>query len=414
MTDILELEEMLLAAAMARPDLLSSPIVAGDFADRWNGKAWDAAKLAHSRGEPVDPVSLGATLGGDAISRLGSMFKDLSHFSANGEHVARQVKEAGLERRASAIAEEFAAKKISKDELISRLRALESERDMPAVTAYAALKDLVDLLEDPPEAVPTGIGRVDDQFSGLHKGDLVSLVARPAVGKTAMAITMARHMVKAGHPVLFYSGEMPATQVLARLVAQEAQIPAYKFRSGKLSEEEFTRFTQKASEMRDLPLYISDPSYPTLQDLMGTAARIKEKHGLSVVFIDYIQRLQAPKKESFRLEQVYTAKAVKALAREHDVCVVALAQARREVDNYEARAWGQLPGMGDSAESSQIEMESDMILTLARDNATAAIAVQKNRHGPCGVVPLHFTGPTMEFTGESQGVKHGSSQGLEW
>ncbi len=399
MTQTLELEQQLIAAAFLQSDLLTSPVAPADFSDQELGEAWTVARKLHAKGEPADAVTVGSVMGGDAVYTLGRIQQEYGHSSANGDFAARVVKEKGLERRAAAIATDFAAGNIDKTALINKLRDLDMERSLPAAHAYSVIGDLVDYMDSPPEALPTGIGRFDEKFSGLHRQDLVTVLARPAVGKTAMAITMARSMVQAGMNVLFYSGEMDSRSILSRFIAQEAGIPAYKFRSGKLDEKQWRKFNDAAARMKDLNLFIADPPVPMLVDLQGITQKINETRGLDVVFIDYMQRLQSPKKESFRLEMVATAKAVKSLAREHDACVVALSQAKREVDNYDLKTYGQLPHMGDSAESAQIEMESDMILTLARNGEQAAVSVEKNRNGPCGMVMLEFDGPTMRFSG---------------
>ena len=395
-----ELERAVIAGALYRPDILATvPLHADDFADPFLGKAWIAARDMHLAGKPTDAVTVGDAMGGDAIFKLGTISNDYAHTASSIAHTSGVLKQKGLERRAARIATDFAEGRIDKSQLLSGLRALDLERELPAKTAYSTLAELIDMLDNPPPAIPTGLAKVDDNFSGFHKGDLVMLVARPAIGKTAMAITLGRNMAKANHPILFYSGEMPAHQVTGRLCALEANVPAYKFRSGKLSEEEWEKFSAAGSRLADVPFNIADAPIPKLQDIVATANRVKESEkGLDVLFVDYAQRIVVPRCESKRHEQIEIARTMKGLARELDICVVLLAQAGRQVDDRELMSYGRLPGLSDIQESAAYEQETDLALMLARNEALGALAVEKNRHGPTGMCLLSFNGPTMEFT----------------
>lgn len=402
MIRIREVERQVLGSAFRHPDAAAQwPLTETDFTDPVHGKIWVAVRDAQRTGE-ADPISIGFALdethpGQGLMQSVGEIAREYFATPTAGAHAARIVREKGLERATVRLVNEFAAKQIDQNGLVAGLKKLATQRDVPAYTAAHGLRELIDYLDNPPAAIPTGIIRLDDQFSGLHRGDLVLLQARPAIGKTAIAITLARNMVARGTPALFYTGEMPAAQIMARLVAMEAKVPAYKFRSGKLNPLEWTKFTDAATRMQDHPLYVSYKSTPLLGDIINVAHRMKEQKDIQIMFVDYAQRINVPRHESRRDAQIQIAQAMKGLAGELDICIVLLAQSGRQVDDYPEKSWGRMPQMADVQESAAYEQEADMMLGLARSGTSAMLEVAKNRHGPCGLVPLEFDGPTMEF-----------------
>lgn len=401
---LLEVEKSVLGAALSHPEAASQwGLTAEDFVEPFHSRVWETIQTRLRAGEETDAVSVGFALdekypGKGYMADIGAISRDFVFSPTTGASHARIVREKGLERAAAGLARRFAEKEIDQTELVNGLKALAGKRDIPAYSAASSLRDLVDHMSNPPEAIPTGIHRLDDQFSGLHKGDLVILQARPAIGKTAIALSIARNMVKLGRGVLFYSGEMPAAQIMGRLVSIEAGVPAYKFRSGKLSDDQWSKFNEAALSLQDKPLYIVDPSKPLLDDIVHVAHAMVEQKGLEVLVVDYAQRIKTRNtSREFRHSQIEIATTLKGLARELDICVLLLAQSGRRVDEREEKSYGQLPGMGDIQESAAYEQEADMVMGLARKDCHAMLAVLKNRHGPVGLVPMEFDPPTMEF-----------------
>lgn len=398
-----EVEQQVLGSAFRNPDAAQQwPLSREDFSDPAHGLIWEEITTALRKGDPSDPVSVGYVLdekhpGQGLMASCGTIARDFFATPTTGAHAAKIVREKGVERATVRLVNKFASRLIDQHELVAGLKQLAMQRDVPAYTAAHGLRELMDYMGDPPKPIPTGIDRLDDQFSGLHRGDLVLLQARPAIGKTAIAITLARNMVAQGVPALFYTGEMPAGQIMARLVAMEARVPAYKFRSGKLSDEQWAKFTKAATTIQDHPLYISYKAVPKLADIINVAHRMKEQKDIQILFVDYAQRINVARHESRRDAQIQIAQAMKGLAGELDICIVLLAQSGRQVDDYNPKSWGQMPQMGDVQESAAYEQEADMMIGLARDGVNAMLDVQKNRHGPTGMVPLEFIGPTMEF-----------------
>jgi replicative DNA helicase len=398
-----EIERQVIGSAFRNPDAAQQwPLSAEDFTDPMHGAIWGALKEAIRKGDPSDPVTVGYLLdeqhpGQGLMATCGAISRDYYATATTGAHAAKIVRDRGVERAAVSLANKFAAKVIDQTELVAGLKRLAMQRDIPAYTVAHSIRELIDYMANPPAAVPTGIERLDAQFSGLHRGDLVLLQARPSIGKTALAVTLARNMVKTGVPTLFYSGEMPEGQIVGRLIAQEANVPAYKFRSGKLSEAEWARFNKAAQRMQEHPLFTAYKPTPALDDIVNVAHRMKEQQEIQVLLVDYAQRIKVGRQESRRDAQIQIAQTMKGLAGELDICIVLLAQSGRQVDDYEAKSYGKMPQMSDVQESAAYEQEADMMIGLARNGAYAMIDVQKNRHGPTGMVPLEFYGETMEF-----------------
>lgn len=399
---LLEVEREVLGSAIRHPDAaLQWPLTKASFSDTAHGIIWERVRQEARTGE-IDPLLIGYALeeshpGMELMATVGEISRNYFATPVSGANGARILRDKGIERETADLVERFKRKDIDQTQLVAGLKALANTGEIPAYTAAHGLRELIDHLQNPPPAIPTGITRLDDQFSGLHTGDLVLLQARPAIGKTAIAITLARNMVARGFPCLFYTGEMPGSQIMGRLVSLHAGVPAYKFRSGKLKPEEWDKFSQAAVELQDQPLYIGDPDTPKLDDLVSLAHRMHEQKGIKVMFIDYAQRITTRKQEAFRHEMILIAKTLKGLARELDICVVLLAQSGRKVDEYPLKSWGQMPQMGDIQESAAYEQEADMVMGLARDGREAMLGILKNRHGPTGLVPLTFDEPTMGF-----------------
>ena len=398
-----EVEHQVLGSAFRNPDAAHQwPLTKEDFSDPVHGLIWHEIQTAIRKGEPSDPVTVGYQLdeahpGQGLMATCGTIARDYFATPTTGAHAAKIVRERGVERATVKLVNRFAAKQIDQHELVAGLKQLAMQREVPAYTAAHGLRELMDYLDNPPAALATGIERLDAEFSGLHKGDLVLLQARPAIGKTAMAVTLARSMAGRGTSALFYTGEMPAGQIMGRIVAQEAGVPAYKFRSGKLKEAEWSKFSAAATKIQDHPLFVSYNAVPKLNDILNVAHRMKEQKDIQILFVDYAQRINVTRNESRRDAQIQIAQAMKGLAGELDICVVLLAQSGRQVDEYQPKSWGRMPQMNDVQESAAYEQEADMMIGLARDGVNAMLDVQKNRHGPTGMVPLEFDGPTMCF-----------------
>jgi len=257
--------------------------------------------------------------------------------------------------------------------------------------------------------VATGFARMDKRLGGFHKSDLVILGARPSMGKTALMVNLALNAAAAGHSVGMISGEQSAMQIGQRSIAATSYVPAERMRNGEFQEEDWPKLTTAMHRLIERKVRIYDRSAPTLDELCRTARRWKQEHGISVLFVDYLQRITVPRAENRIAEVSEVARGLKTLARDMEIPVVALAQVKAEVDN---RAGDKRPGLGDVANSDEATREADLIGFLYRDEVynddsadrgVAELNFEKNRHGPTGRFKLRFDGETMLFGDLSHG-----------
>ncbi len=259
--------------------------------------------------------------------------------------------------------------------------------------------------------VPSGFADLDRITSGWQRGDLIILAARPSMGKTAFALHMARNIAfDHDMAVAFFSLEMSAEQLLKRILANETQINASKFRSGNFTEEELERLNDKIKEISEHPkLFINDTSYMTIFDLRAQARRLKSKENIQIIFIDYLQLMHVSDrlKPGNREQEISTiSRGLKALAKELDIPIVALSQLSRKVEDRYKDQQHRRPQLSDLRESGAIEQDADIVTFLYRpdyynitvwdrepegptDNQVELI-IAKHRNGATGSIRLWF------------------------
>lgn len=250
--------------------------------------------------------------------------------------------------------------------------------------------------------LPTGYEEIDRMTSGLQAGDLVIIAGRPSMGKTGLAQCISEHVaVHRRQTAVIFSMEMSRDQLMARLVASNAQVPLRGVMSGNLEQEQWTAMTACFRRLKDAPLYIDDtPALTTLQ-MRTRARRIKRKHGLSLIVVDYLQLTDC--KGETRAQAIGSvSRALKSLAKELDVPVIALSQLNRTLEQRPDKR----PRMSDLRESGDIEQDADVIMFVYRDEVynedspdagLAEIIFGKQRNGPTGVVRLTYRGPLTRF-----------------
>lgn len=247
--------------------------------------------------------------------------------------------------------------------------------------------------------VPTGLPKLDAMTGGFHRSDLVILAARPAVGKTALMLNLALAAARAGRRVGILSCEQPADQVVQRLIALDGRIPAWYLRNPKLMDQpgagdaNWKRLTASVARLKTLPILINDDSAPSVERVLAYVRTM----AVDIVFVDYIQRLKAPKTTTIYERVSAVALALKEVARECQIPVVALAQINRA--GASGARMEHLKGSGD------IEQEADVVMILERDannERIGTLTIEKNRHGPTGVEHLVFNPALMEFLERDQ------------
>lgn len=267
----------------------------------------------------------------------------------------------------------------------------------------------IDRLSQHPDeliGVPTGIKDIDNMLSGLRKTFLYLLAARPAIGKSSLALNVALNAAKAGYNVLFLSVEMAVTQLINKLVSQESAIDSNRLQRGKLYDDEWEPFTTACHTLQPLPLWVGYLPALTIPIIRMHAQTMMQEDGLDLIIVDYLQLMEGGnKRNDSRTNEVgEISRGLKKLAGELDVPVLALAQLNREVEKRASK----IPQLSDLRDSGTLEQDSDVVSFLYRDDVynpeterpnTADFIVSKNRHGPVGTVSMFFKKDTTTFHG---------------
>ena len=284
--------------------------------------------------------------------------------------------------------------------------------------------------------ISTGLIDLDKKLGGLHKSDLLILAARPSMGKTSLATNIAFSIAKAykrgpladgtegtvnGGVVGFYSLEMSAEQLAARVLSESSEVPSERIRRGDMTEAEFRRFVDAAKTLESCPLFIDDTPALPISQLAARARRLKRTHGLDLLIIDYLQLVRPASAKDSRVNEVSEiTQGLKAIAKELNIPVVALSQLSRQVENREDKR----PQLADLRESGSIEQDADVVMFIFREeyykerekpsdhelekmaqwqddmerlHGKAEIIIGKQRHGPIGTVELSFEGQFTRF-----------------
>jgi len=264
--------------------------------------------------------------------------------------------------------------------------------------------------------LPTGYQDLDNLLAGFQKSDLIILAARPSVGKTSLALDMARHVaIKAKKSVGIFSLEMSKEQLVDRLICAQAGVGLWKMRTGKLSEntDDFPKIGQAMSELSESRIYIDDFANTNVMELRTKARRLQMEHGLDMIIIDYLQLMEGTGKKSSsenRVQEISEiSRALKGIARELDVPVLALSQLSRAVEQQGGAA---IPKLSHLRESGSIEQDADVVMFIYRkssdrnfdinalteeEKASAEIHIAKHRNGPTGLVKLYFKAELVSF-----------------
>lgn len=251
---------------------------------------------------------------------------------------------------------------------------------------------------------PTGFTELDDMLSGLQPGELIIVAARPSMGKTALGLCVAEYLaVDEKKPVAFFSMEMSKQQLAQRILCSRGRVDSHKLRRGMLSAKEINDLSEICDDLIKAPLYIDDTPGMTVLELRSKARRLKARHNIAAVFVDYMQLMHTPGAESRQVEIAAISRGLKGLGRELNVPIVALAQLNRQA---EGRV-GNRPRMSDLRESGAIEQDADVVMLLHREEyyepnkegvqGMAEIIVAKQRNGPTGSINLHFSSKLTRF-----------------
>lgn len=280
----------------------------------------------------------------------------------------------------------------------------------------AVLKEAIENIEkakknpDGVSGVPTGFHALDRVTAGWQKSDMVVIAARPGMGKTAFVLSMARNMaVDFNIPVAVFSLEMASVQLVNRLISSETGIPADKLRKGNLQDHEFTQLHSRIKKLSTAPIYIDDTPSLSVFELRAKARRLKSKHNISVIIIDYLQLMTAGGNSGNREQEISTiSRSIKTIAKELNIPIIALSQLSRAV---ETRGGNKKPMLSDLRESGAIEQDADIVSFIYRPEyydihqdedgnptqGVGQIIIAKHRNGSLETVNLKFIREFAKF-----------------
>ena len=251
--------------------------------------------------------------------------------------------------------------------------------------------------------LPTNFAELDQLTSGLQPTDLIVVAGRPAMGKTAFALSMGLNVARSGKAVAIFSLEMSSGQLVQRLISTSAGVPASQIRSGKFEKETWTAIRKAANEFADLPIFIDDTPSITVSELRSKARRLKSRQGLDLLIIDYLQLMSGSSGDNREQEISQISRSLKALAKELSIPILALSQLNRDVEKRADKR----PNPSDLRESGAIEQDADIIMFLYRDEVytkekctkpgIAEVIISKHRNGPTGMVELLFESTYVRF-----------------
>ena len=459
----IEAEQQLLGAILTNNDLydrVSSVIGPEHFYDPVHARIYETAAARIVKNALASPVTLKAfleddeglkELGGPAyLARLAGAA--ISAFAARD--YAQMIYDLAIRRELIAVGHDIAARaqrmdvssepreQIVEAEQVLYKLAEQGQSDTGFQSFLKAVTDAVQVAnaayqrEGGLAGLSTGLIDMDKKLGGLHRSDLLILAGRPSMGKTSLATNIAFNIAKTykkglthegqegavdGGVVGFFSLEMSAEQLAARILSEAAEIPSEQIRKGDMTEGEFRRFVEAAKTLEACPLFIDDTAALPISQLAARARRLKRTHGLDVLIVDYLQLVRPASAKDSRVNEVSEiTQGLKAIAKELDIPVIALSQLSRQVEARDDKR----PQLSDLRESGSIEQDADVVMFVFREeyyverekpsddkleemaawqermerlHGKAEIIIGKQRHGPIGTVDLSFEGRFTRF-----------------
>jgi len=419
----LEMEKALLGALMMRPEGMvetTDLITPEAFYAEKHRIIYRAMQTLYSKNEPIDIESVRARLSDEGqiehvggIAYLAELAGDVPAAS-NARHYASQVQKKYM-LRSLIDAGEFVAElgfdeaEDLDDTLDKAEKKIYQVTQTPTMAKFTplgdSLKEAWQRLEhlhehkDEVRGVRSGFKDLDNMLAGFQKSDLIILAARPSMGKTSLALDIARQAAIAHKAVVgIFSLEMAAQQLIDRMVAAEAKVNSWSLRTGHISaQDDWDRIREAYDRLGAAPIYIADEPTQNILKMRATARRLKKEHGLDLIIVDYLQLMvptNARAGDNLVQQVTEISRSLKQLAREMNVPVIALSQLSRAVEQR-----GGKPRLSDLRDSGSIEQDADVVMFIHRDDKInkesdrpniAEILIEKHRNGPVGRVELYF------------------------
>ena len=417
----IDTEKALLGSLMLRPEGMydvSDVVTRESFYVDKHRMLFDAMLELHTRHEPIDLLSVSTRLkergkfesvgGGSYLTEL----IDVVPSSTNAKYYAEIVQKKHVLRALIEAAEHISELGYNEADEIETVLD-EAERKIFSITNASVAQKFIGIKDTLGEAwerldamhksgselrgVSSGFPALDAMLSGFQNSDLIILAARPSMGKTTLALDIARQAaILHNVPVGIFSLEMNTQQLVDRMLAAEARVNAWKLRTGKLSlDEEFDKLRNSLERLSKAPIFIDDQSGNTIMKMRSAARKLKSEHGLGLIIIDYLQLMTTARQYDNMVNQVTEiSRSLKGLAKDLNVPVIALSQLSRALESR-----GGKPKLSDLRDSGSIEQDADVVMFIHREDKMdknaektniAEIIIEKHRNGPVGSIQLYF------------------------
>lgn len=431
----LEAEKSVLGSLMLDSNVIhivSDILTYEDFYDKKHSVIYGAMLDLYKKNEPIDFLSVSTKL------KEKKLFKDAGGSSyitelvncvptaSNAKHYAELVRKKKILRdlieSASSISQMGYDEESDIDEVLDS-----AEKSIFSIARHSIKQKFQNIKQALEEAweridklhkskgelrgVPTGFKDLDDKLAGLQKSDLIILAARPSMGKTALALDIARNVAcKYNIPVGIFSLEMSAQQLVDRLLAAEAHVDAWKLRTGNLKDDDFPNLSHALDKISKAPIFIDDEASSNIMQMRAKARRLQAEHGLGLLIVDYLQ-LMVPRTKTDNIVQQMTeiSRSLKTLAKELNVPILAISQLSRAVESRRPP----IPKLHDLRDSGSIEQDADAVVFIYNEDkykdksdddgfspafSEVEILIEKHRNGPTGKIKLHFHPSKISFT----------------
>lgn len=424
----IEAEEIILGSILLDPNCMEKIVdllPPAAFYVTAHRHIYEAAVHLYFKGQPIDVITVSTWLkDNDLLEKVGGMAKlvsllDRTVSSANIElyvpllvdkYVRRQLINVGKEigELAYDTTKDLDVVLDEAEQKIFNLTQTRGQRGLvplseTLVETFTEIQGFQDKVALP--GIPTHFYDLDAMTGGLQRSDLIIIAARPSMGKTSFALNIALNVAQKQHlPVAIFSLEMSREQLVMRLLSSEAKIESNRLRSGRITEQEMEELIRAVGVLSELPIYIDDTGTLTVMQMRSEVRRLQaEKKGeLGLVLLDYLQLMQGSNSENRVQELSRITRALKSLAREVNVPVIALSQLSRAVEQRTNKR----PMLSDLRESGAIEQDADLVLMLYRDEyyhpdtpdrGIAEVIIAKHRNGPTGQIKLIFRPEYTQF-----------------
>ncbi|CAL9498301.1 replicative DNA helicase [Streptomyces albus] len=431
----LEAEKSVLGGMLLSKDAIADVVETlkgQDFYRPAHETVYQAILDLYAKGEPADPITVTAELTRRGeIARVGGpgyvqSLVQAVPTAANALYYAEIVRERAVLRRlveaGTRITQMGYAADGDVDDIVNNAQAeIYAVTEQRTTEDYLPLADIMEGALDEIEAigsrsgqmtgVPTGFTDLDSLTNGLHPGQMIVVAARPAMGKSTLALDFARACsIKHALPSVIFSLEMGRNEIAMRLLSAEARVALHHMRSGSMTDEDWTRLARQMPAVTDAPLYIDDSPNLSMMEIRAKCRRLKQRNDLRMIVIDYLQLMQtggSRRPESRQQEVSEMSRNLKLLAKELEVPVIALSQLNRGPEQRTDKK----PMVSDLRESGSIEQDADMVILLHREDAyekespragEADLIVAKHRNGPTATITVAFQGHYSRFVDMAQ------------